>query len=288
MMFVLPVLIAMLQAQIPGVPAFPSPPPSISPVSERSLLSDRLDTLVAGARAKTGGTLGVVITDLGTGVTVSQNAESAFSLENVQKLPLAVAAYAAIDAGKLQADGSVDIVPADIAQTSGPIALAYAQGRHEYPARELIARMLTQSDGAAANALYRVLGGSSAINDQLQGLQIDGIVYRDDEASSSVDAAGTPGSVASMLSALETGRLLNDASRKALLATLDTVQPFPVRSRAGSPENTSVAAIVRENRRSIVIVAFLRDARGSDAERDSILASVGRLADDATRLFPMQ
>ncbi|MDQ2866080.1 MAG: class A beta-lactamase-related serine hydrolase [Candidatus Eremiobacteraeota bacterium] len=306
-----------LQANPQLPPVFPSP--SATPVSERSLLSAGLNAIVARAQAKTGGTLGVVIVDLGTGVTVERNGDAAFPLASVHKLALAVCAYAAIDAGTLTTDETVELAPSDIVRTVSPIAPEYARGRRSYAVRELIARMLLESDNTAADALYRLLGGAAGLNDRLRALGIDGIVYRTNEAGLIEDAAngrtfarggdnaGTPASVASLLGALETGHILSPASRTALLATLGRVQTSPGRLRSGFPPETDLAhktgtsetiggttdatndaGIARVNRRSIVIVAMLAHARGTSAERDAILASVARLAYDATRLFPMR
>ncbi|MDP9025356.1 MAG: hypothetical protein M3N13_08285, partial [Candidatus Eremiobacteraeota bacterium] len=64
------IMLALLQVDPPSIPSFPAPSPSTPPVSERSLLAERLDAIVERAKLKTGGTLGVVIDDLGTGVSV--------------------------------------------------------------------------------------------------------------------------------------------------------------------------------------------------------------------------
>ncbi|MEO9169839.1 MAG: serine hydrolase [Candidatus Baltobacteraceae bacterium] len=310
-------VVAIVQLQPPEALPIPSVSPSTPPVSERIVLAARLDAIVANAKAKTGGRLGVAIVDLGTGVSIQRDGEMAFPLAGVQKLPLAVLAYAAIDAGKLQANQVVDLVPSDIVPV-GEIAREYAQGRRAYPVRELIGRMLIDSDNTAADVLYRILGGSDALNDRMRALGIDGIVLRTDEAGLVADAnagrtfarggdnAGTPSSIAALLGALESGRILSAASRTALLATLAAVQTSPGRLRAGFPpgtillheagtssrsggtiDATSDAGIARVNRRSIVVVAMLQGAHGTFAERDAIVASVARLVYDATRLFPM-
>ena len=314
---IFPVVQVIVMQAIPTAVPLPSPTPTS--VSERSVLSDGLDVLAARAKQETGGTLGAVIWDLGTGVNIQTSGEVAFPMASVQKLPLAVLTYAAIDDGKLRADQSIELQPADIVKEVSPIAEEYQRGRHTYSVHELVARMLQDSDNTAADALYRLLGGSQPINESLGALGIDGIVFRTNEAGLIADAesgrtferggdnAGSPASIASLLADLAQGRVLSAGSRNQLRTILARVNTFPGRLRAGFPAGTQLehktgtsdtvagvtdatndVGIATVNGRTVVIVAMLRGARGSDAERDAILASVAHVADDATRLFPTQ
>ena len=299
------------------MPAFPSPTASSVPVSERSLLVAGIGAAVAKAKAKTGGTLGVVVLDLGTGVNVAHNEDIAFPLASLQTLPLAVAAYAAIDAGTFKPGTLVEIEATDVVDAGSPLAHDIAGGRRAYDFRELIVKML-DGDKTAANAVYRTLGGADAINSGFRALGIDGIVFRtnatgllDDAASGRSFARGgdnacTPSALAMLLGGLENGQLLSKSSRAALLAALGRVHGGAGRLSAGFPQATdfahesgtssvvgsvtdatSDAGIARINRRSVVVVAMLQGARGSEADRNAILASIAQLTYEATRLFPM-
>ncbi len=305
----------------PGAPptAFPLPSPTATSVSERGVLSDGLDSLAARAKQQTGGTLGAVVWDLATGVNIQRNAQLAFPMASVQKLPLAVLTFAAVDSGKLRLDESVELQPRDIVRQVSPIADEYERGRHSYSVRELLTRMLQDSDNTAADAIYRILGGAEALNSSLDAIGIDGIVYRTDEAGLIADAkagrtferggdnAGSPSSIAILLGDLAQGKVLSAESRALLRGMLAQVNTFPGRLRAGFPPKTHVehktgtsytvagvtdatndVGIVNVNGRTLVVVAMLHDARGSDAQRDAILASVARVAYEATRLFPTQ
>ena len=303
-----------------GMPtAVPLPSPTPTSVSERGVLSDGLDALAARTQQQTGGTLGVVIWDLGTGVNIQRNAELPFPMASVQKLPLAVLTYAAIDNGKLRPDEAIEVQPDDVIRHVSPIAEEYDRGKHTFSVHELLVRMLQDSDNTAADVLYRVLGGSQAINASLDALGLDSIVFRTDEAGLAADAkagrtfarggdnAGSPSSIASLLADLAQGRILTADSRNQLRAILSGVNTFPGRLRAGFPPETPLehktgtsdtmggvtdatndVGIATVNGRTIIVVAMLRGARGTDAERDAILASVARVAYDATRLFPTQ
>lgn len=315
-------MIALILAQVltmptPVVIPTPEPSPSAS-LSERSILADRLDQIVAETKARTGGRLGVVVWDLGTNVLVQRNAESAFPLASVLKIPIAYAAYEAIDTGKLRADQEIAVLPTDLVGTVSPIADAYAGGPHAYTARELIDRMLLDSDNTAADVLYRVLGGADAINGSVRRMGIEAMVIRTDEAGNIADAksgrsfaqggdnAGSPAAVALLLAQLARDQVLSEASRRGLLEALSRVNTFPGRLRAGLPEHTWLAhktgtsatfggsvdatndvGIANINHRHVVIVAMLQGARGTPAQRDAALAAVARAAYDATSLFPI-
>lgn len=298
-------------------PIGPSPAPT--PFSERGVLNGGLDALAARVKAQTGGTLGAVIWDLQNGVSVQRNGQQAFPMASVQKLPLAVLAFAAIDAGQFQADQAIAIEPADVVTTVSPLAQEYAKGRRTYSLRELIARMLQDSDNTAADVLYRVLGGAQAINASLTAMGFDGFAYRTNEAGLGADAAagrtfdrggdnaGSPSAIALLLGDLAQGRILSETSRAELRGMLAAVNTFPGRLRAGFPGGTHVehktgtsmtiagvtdatndVGIVTANGRTLVIVAMLHGAKGSDAQRDSLIAAVAQIANDATRLFPTQ
>ncbi|HEV7179603.1 MAG TPA: serine hydrolase [Candidatus Baltobacteraceae bacterium] len=280
-----------------GVPSVPTPAPrptSTAPISERSMLDTQLDALSAQALKTTGGTLGVVILDLGSGVRVERNAQMAFPLADLQRLPLAVLTYAAIDSGKVDPNRAGEM-------------------------RDLVARMLGVNDAAAANTLYADLGGADALNALLHAIGIDGVVYRTDEAGLEAQAtagrtfakggdnAGSPDAIALMLTGLAKGELLSAPSRTALLDALAAESDSAGRLRGGLPANArfeheagtsqtfdgvvdgvSDAGIAHINGRSVILVAMLRGARGTSAERDALLVSVARIANDATRLFPLR
>lgn len=307
-------------------PAVSTPAPIVSPagekagagISERSVLRDRIDLIVANAKKTTGGTLGVVVWDLGTNVLVQNNAEQPFPMASTFKLAVAYAAYASVDRGIMRLDSRVAVERGDLVRGVSPIAEAYDRTTHVYSVRDLLSRMLVDSDNTAADVLYRVVGGADAINAALHNAGFDAIVIRTNEAgnaaneragktfASGADNAGSPAAIALFLSALVNGRILSASSRSAFLDELARVKTGPDRLRAGLPANvrlrhktgtsatiggvvdaTNDVGIATVNGRDVVIVAMLEGAAGTAAQRDAILADVARAATDATRAFPL-
>ena len=85
-----------------------------APISERSMLGKKLDSIVANAQSKTGGELGIVIWDLETDVLIERNSDQAFPLAGLFRLAIGLTAFEQIDAGKLDATTAVVLTPTEL------------------------------------------------------------------------------------------------------------------------------------------------------------------------------
>ena len=303
-------MIAFLLAQLyPPTPSPRSPFPVLSPaitqsatprpLSERTMLQNGVADAQARAR-KLDGTLGAVVIDLATGATASLNADQSLPMQSVQKLPIVILIYRAIDDGKLTPSTDVTIQPHDIVRYASEVADNYP-GRSHYTVSELAALAVEKSDNTAAQALLRLLGGAESANALLRALNYDAIVLDADD-----NGFAKPAMLATLLSDLQGGKLLSSTSQSAVLGMLAKSTTFPGRLRAGFPPGTLVEhktgtssttngvtaatndiAIVNVAGRSVVIVAMLSDARGDETARDAVIAAVGRAVYDATREFPI-
>lgn len=302
-------MIAFLLAQFFPTPSPPAPvslptPVTIStatppPVSERGMLSNGIGDAQARA-TKLGGTLGAVVIDLATGSTASANADQPMPMQSVQKLPIAILVYRAIDAGTLQAAGQVTIQSQDIVQTVSDVAANYP-ARTQYAVSELATLMIENSDNTAAKALLRLLGGPDKVNADLRGLGYDGILVDAND-----NGFAKPSTLGVLLSDFQNGKLLSRSSQSTLFQMLAKSTTFPGRLRSAFPEGTVVAhktgtsgtsdgvtaatndvGIVNVSGRSVIIVAMLANAHGDEPARDAVIAAVGRAVYDATRQFPI-
>ena len=262
-----------------------------APISERTMLSERIDVLAHNVRIRTGGELGIVIWDMETDVLFERNSDQAFPLAGLVRLAVALTAYRQVDARTLHLDTPIADAPDRIT------------------VRDALARSLSQNDRAATDALYRAVGGTDAIDAALRAAGFDGMLVRTDEAGLAADAqaqrsfarggdnAGSPAAVALLLTELARGEILSDRSRRAFLHALLHTTGRHVGLAAGLPQGTKLAQIrgkspryngVRDalndagiaqiNGRNVVIVAMLSHARGTQAQLDAILASVARTA----------
>lgn len=266
-----------LQVQQPATPApFSTPPVS---VSERATLDRELERAQSSAGAM-GGMMGATVIDLTTGVEASTNGEVTFSMGAVQRLPVAVLAYRAVDAGTLALDQSVTV--ADQTHTIG----------------DLISAMVLSDDKAAEDELLRLLHGPDAIDQALHALSFDEMFVEPDDGG-----YATPSVVARMLSELQSQTLLKPASSRALLALLGKVDGGGL--RGGLPSQallshvtgsvqatgfsvTNDAGIAQIPNHTLLMVAMLRVPGGTGDQRDAVIAKVARAAVAGATVTPGQ
>ncbi|MGD0966880.1 MAG: serine hydrolase [Candidatus Aquilonibacter sp.] len=260
-----------------AIPAVPSPPPSMfpptaAPISERAVLESGLGDAAGRAKAL-GGTLGVTIVDLTTGVSAALNGDQNLPMAGVGHLPIALLVYRAADAGRLQMTHDV---------------------------HGLLSRMLDNDDDIAADSLLDALGGSESANAQLRALGYPTIFLAPGGAG-----YATSDALAGLLTDFVQGKSLKPASTTALLQELASVHSAPGRLRAGfAPGVTLVhvpgtlaggddvniatddAGIAKVNGRTVVVVAMLQAAHGGNAGRDAVIASAATTAVHATGINP--
>jgi beta-lactamase class A len=256
-----------------AVPAVPTPPPmfapTAAPISERAIIESGLGD-AAGKAKSLGGTLGVTIVDVTTGVGAGLNGDENLPMAGVQHLPIALLVDRAADAGRLQMTRDM---------------------------HGLLSRMLNNDDDIAADSLLDALGGSEAANAQLRALGYTAIFLAPGGAG-----YATPSALANLLADFAQGKLLRPASTTELLHELANVRSAPGRLRAGFPPSvtfahvpgtlsggddtniaTDDAGVATVNGRTVVVVAMLEGAHGGDAPRDALIAAVAKAASDAAR-----
>lgn len=256
------------QVLIPTEAPLSTTPPAAS--SEGASLDRVASDAVARARAL-GATLGVVITDLATGTSVSRNADQVLPMQSTQNIAIALLTYR------------------DSAPGAMPPATAAA-----------LDAMLVRDNHESANLLLDELGGASEANAALAKLGLSGIVLGENgSGTASAHALGQ------LLSGLHDGSLLSGAPRKRLLDQLAGALASPTRLRAGFPNGTRVEhesgtagdgafadttndiGLISLRGRTLLIVAMLHEARGNARTRDAIIANLARGAFDATNQFPI-
>lgn len=254
---ILPVLLALqLQSQQPATPVpFATPPVS---VSERATMNHALTDAQTSAQGL-GGVLGATVIDMTTGVEADANADATFSMGAVQRLPVAVLAYRAIDAGTLPAS-----------------------------AQALISSMVLNDDAGAEDQLLQLLHGPDALDAALHALAFDSIFIEPNDGG-----YATPAGLAQMLSAVHAHAILSPTSSEALLKLLGQIGGNGL--RGGLPPEASLehvtgsvqasdfriandAGIAQIPGHTLLMVAMLRVPGGTDAQHDAVLSQVARAA----------
>jgi beta-lactamase class A len=116
--------------------------------------------------------LGAGLMNLESGETWSFNGERPFPMQSVFKLPLAAAALAEVDAGRLSLSEGVILEAKDLSPPYSPIAEAWP-ARRDYTLLQLLTAALMASDNTAADMLMKRIGGPGAVTAWLQSKQLN-------------------------------------------------------------------------------------------------------------------
>lgn len=163
-----------------------APVPSVRP-GRGGLNARVLDQgYVALARAAAPGILGLGIARLDSPGFWSADPAARFPLQSVFKAPLAAAAIAEVDAGRLSFNERLKITSDDIWPLASRINDLFPRGPGEHhldiPVADLMALAVEESDNTAADILMRRIGGPRAVTGWLtskgiEGLRIDRYEY---------------------------------------------------------------------------------------------------------------
>jgi beta-lactamase class A len=93
-------------------------------------------------------------------------------MQSVFKAPLAAAAMAEVEAGRLDLDARITLEDMDLSPPRSPIAEAWP-ARADYSWRELLQAALVDSDNTAADVLMARIGGPGAVTAWLGSKQIE-------------------------------------------------------------------------------------------------------------------
>ncbi len=129
----------------------------ITPISSADQLTIRLGELTESDE-----TLGLAVKNLDTNQTYALNADATFDAASTSKVLIAAYFYNQASANRFDLDELVTIPDGDV-QRYGTGSIQYESSPYRYTYRELVKRMLAQSDNTAAYVLAGKLG-----TDQLQ------------------------------------------------------------------------------------------------------------------------
>jgi beta-lactamase class A len=104
------------------------------------------------------------------------NDQARMPMQSVFKAPLAAAALAEVDAGRLKLNERIHITPLDLSPMHSPIDEAWPTPPEghvmDFPAIDLIALAVQQSDNTAADVIMKRIGGPGAVTAWLRAREI--------------------------------------------------------------------------------------------------------------------
>ncbi|WP_149536344.1 class A beta-lactamase [Siccirubricoccus phaeus] len=275
------------------------------PIPRRALLAAPFLTLPAQAQpaplaaleARHGGRLGVAALDTGSGRALAHRADERFPLTSTFKFLAAALVLARVDAGEERLDrhlayGESALVP--YSPVTGPAA-----ARGGLTMAEACDAAVTLSDNTAGNLMLDSFGGPAGLTAWLR--RIGDAETRLDRRETELNEAApgdkrdttTPAAMLATMRTLLLGEVLSPTSRARLLAWLEGCRTGDRRLRAGFPagwrlgdktgsggrnSTNDVAIAFPPGRAPLLVAAYYIGADVPMAEREAVLAEVGRLA----------
>lgn len=192
-----------------------SPSPSLQLTQEIPVLKAQIQAL-----ARTFPTLnpGVFVVDLETGGYVDLDGGTLYASASTIKLPILVAFFQDVDAGKVRLDEMLTMKSEMVADGSGD--MQYKKVGTSFTALEVVTKMIIISDNTATNMLIERLGGKAALNQRFQSWGLTTTVIRNRLPDIEGTNTTSPKELANLLSVLNRGNLVSLSSRDRLLSIM--------------------------------------------------------------------
>lgn len=158
---------------------------------------------------------GVFIVDLDNGSYIDLDSTVSFASASTIKLPILVAFFQDVDAGKIRLDEMLTMKPEMIADGSGD--MQYKKPGTQYTALEVATKMIIISDNTGTNMLIERLGGAESLNQRFRSWGLTHTVIRNRLPDIEGTNTTTPRELASLLSILHKGELVSLQARARMM-----------------------------------------------------------------------
>jgi beta-lactamase class A len=167
-------------------------------------------------------TPGVFLLDLDTGNYVDVNGSTSFPAASTIKVPILIAFFQDVDAGKIRLDEMLTMEQNVVAGGSGN--LQYKAAGTQYAALEVVTKMITISDNTATNMLIARLGGIDALNQRFRSWGLTATIIRNQLPDLSGTNTTSPKELGNLMAIVSQGNLVSMQSRDLMLDILRRTQ----------------------------------------------------------------
>ncbi len=167
-------------------------------------------------------TPGVFLLDLDTGNYVDVNGSTSFPAASTIKVPILIAFFQDVDAGKIRLDEMLTMEQNTVAGGSGN--LQYKAAGTQYAALEVVTKMITISDNTATNMLIARLGGIDALNQRFRSWGLTATIIRNQLPDLSGTNTTSPKELGNLMAIVSQGNLVSMPSRDLMLDILRRTQ----------------------------------------------------------------
>ncbi len=200
------------EQQAAGLGNLAKPPMPLKLSQEAAPLKAEIQAL---ARQTSGLTPGMFLIDLDTSAYVDLSGTAIFPAASTIKVPVLVAFFQDVDAGKIRLDEPLTMRPELIGSGSGD--MQYQPPGTKFSALETADRMITISDNTATNMLIARLGGAAALNQRFQSWGLTATVIQNALPDLQGTNTTSPRDLATLMAWVNQGDLVSTRSRDRLL-----------------------------------------------------------------------
>jgi beta-lactamase class A len=164
---------------------------------------------------------GIFLVDLDSKSYVNIDGSTPYSSASTIKLPVLIAFFQDVDAGKIKLDEELAITKDVIGSGSG--GLQYEKLGSKFSALEVAKLMITHSDNTATNMLVKRLGGQSAVNRRFMELGLASTRIQNPLPDLTGTNITSPEDLGNLLVKLDGGELVSLRSRDRILEIMQHV-----------------------------------------------------------------
>lgn len=201
-------------------PNVKTPVKTITPTDKNSLvLKDRLKNLevkfsLLKSKNPTLG-LGAFFIDLDNGNYASFNGDNVFPAASTIKIPILIAFFQDVDAGKIFLDQKLIMTPKNMVTGSGD--MQYQKPNSEFTAIQVVSAMIISSDNTATEMIIELLGGMETLNQRFQSWGLTATNIKNPLPDLSGTNTTSAKDLASLLTRISNGELISLKSRDRVL-----------------------------------------------------------------------
>jgi beta-lactamase class A len=163
-----------------------------------------------------------LIADLDTGAYIDINSSAPVSAASTIKLPILVALFQDVDAGKIRLDETLALQSEAIATGSGD--LQYKKPGTKFTVLELATKMIAISDNTATNMLVTRLGGAQVLTQRFRSWGLTATALRNALPDIEGMNVSSPKELATLMAIVNQGQLVSLPSRDRILNIMQNNQ----------------------------------------------------------------
>jgi beta-lactamase class A len=160
-------------------------------------------------------TPGVFLVDLDNGSYVDVNGSSTFSAASTIKIPILIAFFQDVDAGKISLDETLTMTKRMVVGGSGD--MQYKPAGTQFTIMEVATKMITVSDNTATNMLINRLGGIETLNQRFRNWGLTTTTISNPLPDLQGTNTTSPKELGKLMGMVNKGNLVSVASRDRIL-----------------------------------------------------------------------